>query len=204
MTESTEKPGVMNAIRIRRSVREYLDRPVEGWKLELILEAARLAPSGENLQSWHFVVVRDQATIKDIANSTPPLVARLSKWLASVPVVIAVCGKPHLLLQRAANVLGKNYFEVDIGIAGEHLVLQAAELGLGTCWVGAFSEKRVKKILGIPQMVRCVALMAVGYPKVRAKKEGWKQEELGLGNIKQRPRKSMDEIVSYERYGRSK
>ncbi len=204
MTESTDKSGVMDAITDRRSVRDYLDKPVEEWKLELILEAARLAPSGENLQSWHFVVVRDQAVIKEIADSTPPLMARLSKWLASVPAVIAVCGKPHLLLQRAANVLGKNYFEVDIGIAGEHLVLQAAELGLGTCWVGAFSEKGVKKILGIPKRVRCIALIAVGYPRVRKKKEGWKEEELGLGNIKQRPRKSIDDIVSYERYGRSK
>ena len=153
---------VMEAIAVRRSVRKYSPQPVEDEKLEQILEAARLAPSWANRQCWRFVVVRDPQTIARLAQPRG-LVTQVNRWLKDVPVVVALCADPR----RSGTRHGQPYYMLDAGITGEHLVLAATALGLGTCWIGAFDEAAIKGILGIPAHIRVVALITVGYPAER-------------------------------------
>ncbi|MDY7040010.1 MAG: nitroreductase family protein [Chloroflexota bacterium] len=150
---------VLEAITTRRSVRKYSSRQVEDEKLEQILDAARLAPSWANRQCWRFVVVRDPQNISQLARPRG-LVTQINRWLKDVPVIVVLCADPG----RSGTRHNQPYYMLDAGIAGEHLVLAATALGLGTCWIGAFDEAAVKEILDIPAGIRVVTLIAVGYP----------------------------------------
>ena len=146
---------VMEAIKRRYSVRSYQDRAVETEKLESILEAARLAPSASNRQEWRFVVVRD----KDIRQRLMQA-AKDQAFVGQAPVVIACCAKTDSHVMTC----GQQCYPIDVTIAIEHMALKATEEGLGTCWIGAFYEDKVKEILGIPKDIRVVALLALGHP----------------------------------------
>ena len=146
---------VMEAIKKRYSVRSYQDRAVETDKLESILEAARLAPSASNRQEWRFIVVRD----KDIRQRLMQA-AKDQAFVGQAPVVIAACAKTDSHVMTC----GQQCYPIDVAIAIEHMALKATEEGLGTCWVGAFYEDKVKEILNIPQGIRVVELLALGYP----------------------------------------
>ena len=150
---------VQEAIQQRFSVRAYQDKPVEEDKLRRVLEAARLAPSAGNRQEWRFVVVQDAKTRQQLAEA-----ANGQAFVGQAPVVIAACaeGEPHVMT------CGHLCYPIDVAIALEHLALQATEEGLGTCWIGAFREDEVQKILGIPPEVRVVELMPLGYPAAQA------------------------------------
>lgn len=185
--------GVMAAIRRRRSVRKYLARPVEDEKLEILLEAARLAPSANNSQPWHFIVVRKGATIETLSRAVPIGAANVNQWVKTAPCIIVACGKRHPLVHWGAKVLGLDLLKIDVAIAVEHICLAAADLDLGTCWIGWFSEKKVRKILEIPQYVNVIALVTVGYPVDISTKDS-------IGNINQRTRKSIKSIYSLEKY----
>ncbi len=139
---------VFEAIQTRHSVRSYLSDEVPSEKLARILEAARLAPSAGNIQPWHFIVVTDQQLRKKLSKG------RYAKFLAESPVVIVGCGD-----RRASP----NWHLVDTTIAMQNMVLTATGEGLGTCWIGSFSENQVKKLLSIPDRFRVVALLALGY-----------------------------------------
>jgi nitroreductase len=146
---------VYEAVRKRFSVRSYLDKAVEEDKLQRVLEAARMAPSGNNNQPWKFVVVRD-----------PQLRARLAeaaagqKFVAQAPVVIVACAtRPDPIMMCDVPA-----YAVNVAIAIDHMTLQAAEEGLGTCWIGAFSQQAVKDVLGIPEDAKVVELLPLGYP----------------------------------------
>ena len=162
---------VFDAIRKRRSVRSYQDRPVEKEKLEKVLEAARLAPSAKNRQEWRFIVVTDEEKIKMLVDA-----CKGQRFVGEAPVVIAGLADPSV----------SRWYKVDIGIAMEHMALEAVELGLGTCWIGAFYPEKVKEILDIPDEKEVVALLTLGYPK----DEGERITS----------RKSLNEIVCYNRY----
>ena len=146
---------VMEAIRKRCSVRSYQDRPVEKEKLEEVLEAARLAPSASNRQEWRFVVVQDKDIRKRLAQA-----AKNQTFVSEAPVVIACCAKTD----NHTMTCGQMCYPIDVAIAIEHMALKATEEGLGTCWIGAFYEDKVKEILGIPQDIRVVELLILGYP----------------------------------------
>ena len=146
---------VMEAIKTRCSVRSYRDRAVEPEKLESILEAARLAPSASNRQEWRFIVVRDENTRKRLMGA-----AKNQAFVGEAPIVIACCAKTD----NHAMTCGQMCYPIDVAIAIEHMALKATEEGLGTCWIGAFYEEKVKEILGIPQDIRVVELLALGYP----------------------------------------
>ncbi|HEC80842.1 MAG TPA: nitroreductase [Thermoplasmatales archaeon] len=162
---------VYEAIQRRRSVRSYQPgKKVEEEKLFKLLQAAQHAPSAKNRQEWRFIVITD----KKIKEKLVPI-CRDQYFIAEAPVVIAGVSDP-----------GFKWYQVDIGIALEHMVLEAVELGLGTCWIGAFDEKEVSRILDVPKHLETVALLTVGYPK---EKEGVKTS-----------RKPLDEIVCYNRY----
>ena len=161
--------NVMEAIQKRCSVRSYQNRPVEREKLDKVLEAARLAPSAGNRQEWRFVIVQDRDTRQRLTKAaknqafvaeacTPNLPIGLG--VAEAPVVIACCAKTDNHLMTC----GQMCYPIDVAIAIEHMALKATEEGLGTCWIGAFYEDKVKEILGIPKDIRVVALLALGHP----------------------------------------
>jgi nitroreductase len=159
------EPRILDLIRERRSVRQYQDKPLEEEKLRQILEAARLAPSASNSQPWHFYVVRDREKRVALAGKMPlgsSLV--INSFIAEAPVVIVATAGPVDLLHRvAAFIVNKQWYYLDIGIALEHMALTAWELGVGSCWVGWFDEKKVKSLVGIPPGEEVVALLTLGY-----------------------------------------
>jgi len=165
---------VMQAIRQRRSVRLYEDRAVEEEKLQQVLEAGRLAPSARNMQEWKFVVVRDEALRQKLAEA-----ASGQRFVAEAPVVIVACAAEHDHIMSC----GHPSHLIDVAIAVDHMTLAARALELGTCWIGAFDQDKVRRILGIPDTVEVVALLPLGYPG------RWPEA---------RPRKSLEEIVCYD------
>lgn len=172
--------GVFEAICKRKSIRAYEPTPIPDEKINKILEAARLAPSAGNIQPWHFIVVKDKEKREKLAQGM------FAKFLAEAPVVIVGCGNTKS---------SPKWHIVDVSIAMEHMVLEATELGLGTCWVGSFNEKEVKELLKIPEEYKIVALLAIGYPREKFDIQG---KILHIF----RKRKKLEEIVSFEEFGR--
>jgi len=170
--------SVLEAAAKRRSIRRYKTNPVRDQVLQRVLEAARLAPSGKNLQPWKFIVVKNQ-TLKDQLGEA----SNRQFFMAKAPLIIVACGYPDSCYSRLGRYMKS--WPVDVAVALEHLILQAAEEGLGTCWIGAFEEEKVKEILGIPREVKVLALTPLGYP-----------DEVPSA----RRRKSLEEIVSYDGY----
>ncbi len=151
-------------VRNRRSVRAYDSRPVREDDIVAMCEAARWAPSACNHQMWRFVAVTDRERIERLCDEAlRPVIS--NKWLRQAPLIIAGCSQLDIVANKiGTRVTGIEYYQIDLGIAMEHMVLKATEIGLGTCWVGWFKEHKVKEILGIPDRVRVSALLAVGYP----------------------------------------
>lgn len=167
---------LMEVIAKRRSVRAYKSQEISKETLSKILEAARLAPSANNRQPWKFIVVRDQETRQKLAKA-----ARGQSFVGEAPIVIAgVALDPNRIISGVVP-----GYAVDLAIALEHIALAAQDEGLGTCWIGAFSQEEVKTILGVPDSYKIVALMPVGYP----------QDAPRL-----KVRKPMEEIVCYEKF----
>lgn len=148
---------------VRRSVRSYTDRPVEREKLEQCIATMRLSPSSNNSQPWRFIVVDD----KELKASIDGCVAGfggMNRFAAQAPVVVAVVMEKANTMGRMASVIqDKEYSLLDIGIAVNQFCLQAADLGLGTCILGWFDEKGIKKALGVPKSRRVPLLITVGY-----------------------------------------
>jgi nitroreductase len=170
--------SILNIIKERRSVRKYKPDPIPQDALFRVLEAARFSPSGKNLQPWKFILVKDESLKQRLVEAS----VRQS-FIAEAPLVIVACGFPDRCYSRMGNYMKS--WPVDVAIALEHLILQAQEEGLGTCWIGAFEEKEVKSVLEIPDEVRVLALTPLGYP-----------DELPSS----RSRKGLDEIISYESF----
>ncbi len=189
------KYSLLDTIRRRRSVRRYASRPVEAEKISVLLEAARLAPSSSNTQPWHFIVVRNRETIKQIRNCVPPgSKPLLNDFVKTAPVVIVACGVPLAVNHYFTSLFGLSLLSIDVAIAVEHIVLAATELGIGTCWIGWFSEKKLKRLLKIPGNVRVVSLVTLGYPEKESTPED-------MGGISAKPRKPLEAICSFEFYG---
>lgn len=143
------------AVSGRYSCRKYLDKPVEDETLEKIIEAARLAPSASNRQEWRFVAVTDPAKRKEFTR-----IALGQQFVAEAPVILAACAATD----NHVMACGQLCYAIDLAIALEDVALAATALGLATCWIGAFEEEPVKELLGIPDGVRVVELMPLGYP----------------------------------------
>jgi nitroreductase len=167
---------VFTAISQRSSVRVYKTTDIEEDKLKKILEAARLSPSASNRQEWKFIIVKNKETKKKLAKA-----AFGQSFIGEAPVVIVACGTETKSIMGC----GQPTHTVDVSIACAYMILQAYELGLGTCWIGAFKEDEVKKILNIPEHVRVVAMTPLGYPNQPPS---------------QKSRKSLDQIVCFEKY----
>jgi nitroreductase len=162
---------VMEAIRKRRSIRQYIAKELPVEDLELLLEAARLAPSGANRQPWEMVVVTDPKRIRELV----PL-CKNQTFVEDCRLFLAGVDDPQ-----------QKWARVDLSIALDHLSLAAQELGLGSCWIGAFDQERLAEFLGVPKGKVVTVCMAVGYP----------QETPPA-----RSRKPMEELFHYDRYGK--
>ncbi|MCE8426566.1 MAG: nitroreductase family protein [Candidatus Methanoperedens sp.] len=167
---------VHEAIRSRRSIRAFDPRNVEEDKLKRVLDSGRLSPSAGNRQERRFIIVKDEGKRQQLSEA-----AKNQKFVASAPVVIAACS----VETEYTMLCGQLAYPIDTAIAVDHMTLAAVEEGLGTCWIGAFDEKKVKEILNIPGNVRVVALLPLGYPSVIPQTS---------------PRKSLDEIAMLEKW----
>jgi nitroreductase len=163
-------------IRKRHSVRAYKTDAVEETKLQQVLEAARLAPTATNRQAFKFVVIHTKGReeeLKRIYNKD---------WFVRPPLVVCACGIPS---ENWVRQDGKNYNDVDVAIAMDHLILAATDVGLGTCWIGAFDAQAAREVLGLPDGVEPIALTPLGYP---------------ADEQEPRTRKDLSELVRYERW----
>ena len=165
----------MEAVKGRRSIRAYDSKPVEKEKLNAVLEAAKLAPSARNRQKWRFIVVTDskvKAKMFEACNNQPSV--------RQAPAIIVACGEEPGFMS-----CGQPVETIDASIAFSFLILKAYEEGLGTCWLGNFSKDKVKEALNIPDDVSVVAVTPIGYP---------------AESPDAKPRKPLDEIVSWDKY----
>jgi nitroreductase len=167
---------VLEAIRKRYSCRAYQDRPIEQDKLDKVFEAARLAPSAKNLQDWRFVVVRDKQTKAKVAEA-----ANNQRFIAEAAAIVVGCSNSDHVMR-----CGQPIAPIDAAIALEHIALEATEQGLATCWIGSFFPEKVRAVLGIPEDIAIIELMALGYAADK-QKEGPKREPI-------------EDVLCYERW----
>lgn len=167
--------SVLSAIQGRRSIRKYSSKPVEDEKLLKILEAARLSPSAKNRQEWKFIVVKNSQIREKLTEAIG------QPFVGEAPIILVCCGTDPNSIMKC----GQPRYTVDLSIATAYMILEAYEQGLGTCWLGSFDENMVKEVLSIPEEVRVVAITPLGYPDE---------------SLAQRPRKDLEEIISYDKY----
>jgi len=163
-------------IKNRYSVRAYKPDPVEAEKLEYILNSARLAPTASNLQPFQIIVIQTKGREEEL------LTIYNRSWFVQAPLIICVCGIPEEGWTRRDN---RDYLDVDIAIAMDHLILAATDLGLGTCFIAAFDAENAKKVLAIPDNVEPILFTPLGYPA-------------DMPAIKNR--KELEELVRYEHW----
>ncbi len=175
---------VLEAIKTRRSVRSYSSRPIPADVLERMRQALRYAPSACNFQPWQFIFVTDAELRRKVAQA-----AHDQLFMAEAPVTVVGCGLPD---QAYKGMGGRgNSTDVDVAIALDHLTLAAVAEGLGTCWIGAFDEGKVKRLLEVPKHVKVVAMTPLGYPA---------SPDL-IFPLEDSRRKSAAEVFSTDRYG---
>lgn len=166
----------IEVVKSRYSARAYKPQPVEEEKLKQVLEAARLAPTAANRQPFRLIVIHTEGREEELE------LIYSAPWFVQTPIVICACGIPSQSWVRRD---GKSFCDVDVAIAMDHLILAAADLGLGTCWVGAFDPDVARQVLGLPDDVEPIAFTPLGYP---ADMPGYKSRE------------SLDDLVRYERW----
>jgi len=151
--------NIFDVFQQRRSIRKYLQKPIEFDKLSLILQAGSFAPSAGNLQDYRFIVVSKKSLIKGIAAECTE-----QYWIAEAPVLIVVCADAEMT-ERYYGLRGQRLYSVqNCAAAIQNMMLAAHALDLGTCWVGSFNEDYIKDTLGIPEKVRPQAILTIGYP----------------------------------------
>ena len=167
---------LLNSIKERFSVRKFKDMEIESEKIDIILKAAQLAPSARNYQPWKFVVIRDKSLRNKLTD-----ICKGQKFVSEAPITIAICCNNLDYTMTC----GEKGYTIDGAIAGEHIALQAVELGLGSCWIGAFYQDEMAKLINLPEDYRVVSLLPIGYPAVERKT---------------RVLKNIDEIVVYDKF----
>jgi nitroreductase len=187
------KMDTLEAIKNRRSIRKYKEDPIDENTLNIVLDAARLAPSWANTQCWKFIVVRDNSTkvlLADTIISPPHLESNpAAKAVISAPVLIVACAEKRVsgyFNGKAATDKGEFWYMFDVALAMQSLSLAATSIGLGTVHIGLFDIQKVSDILGIPDNYCVVEMTPLGYPEYQPK---------------QRPRKELTEVVFYEKFG---
>ena len=166
---------VFDAIKNRKSIRKYSNKPIEKEKIDKVLEAGRLAPSAKNRQEWKFILVQNKELIEKL--SVAALYNRA--FVAEAPAILAAVATEQDYVMKC----GQHAYTVDLSIAMSFMILEAEELGLGTCWLGSFDEEQFKKVLNIPDGMRVVAITPIGYP---------------AEDPAPKPRKPIEEVISYD------
>lgn len=177
----------LDLVNKRYSVRNYKMTPVPQEKVVRCIEAARLAPSACNSQPWKFIIVDNPELVNELAKAAFGGLLDFNHFAFKAPVLVLIVSERQKISAKFGSIVKrKNFSQMDIGIAAEHFCLQAAEEGLGTCILGWFNEKKVKKILSIPKFKRVELVISLGF-SVNDK-------------IPHKNRKSLDEILSYNKY----
>lgn len=172
----------------RQSDRQYVDKPIDREIIDRCMEAGRIAPSASNSQPWTFVVIDDPVLKNKVAFKTFGPLKSFNKFVPLAPVIIAiVMEKPKTITELGGRIKKKEYPLIDIGIAAEHICLQATEEGVGSCMLGWFNEKAVKKLINVPKSKSIPLLITLGYTP-----EGYRQRE--------KIRKSKSTVVKYNSY----
>jgi nitroreductase len=174
------KVDFYEVIRTRRSVRSFKEDPIPKESLDKVLEAARIAPSGGNRQPWKFILVKDDKLKQKMIP-----VCNNQRFVAEAPVLVVACGQR--LATNRGGYMGEMGVLLDVSIAFTHLILAARAEGLGTCWIGAFDNEEIKKLLHVPEGYEVVAASPLGYPSEDVFTEP-------------RNRKDLDEIVSLNKF----
>jgi nitroreductase len=178
-------------VKMRQSVREYLDKPVERYKITRCMEAARLAPSACNNQPWEFIVVDDPQLKDTIAKNTFGIEASvpINHFTLQAPLLILVITAKPTFIARVKGIVSRKIFEflIDIGITVSYFCLKAVEEGLGTCTLGCFNEPKIKQLLKIPAAKEIALIISLGYPK--------------SNETRPKVRKRLDQIVNYNMEG---
>ncbi len=174
----------LELVKKRASVRKYTASPVPREAINRCLEAARLAPSACNSQPWNFIVVDDPALRKRLSVAAFSGAYSMNAVVGNAPVLVVVTRlRSHGPATVGGFFRGVQYNLIDIGASCEHFILQAAEEGVGTCWLGWFNEKAVKKILGVPKNQKADIIISMGYPEA--------------GSWREKTRKPLNEIVRF-------
>lgn len=156
---------VEELIRKRHSLRRYSERRPSREAIMECLEAARLAPSGENMQLWRFHVIDEPAMRDELTAAASSGIYLHSKFIRQAPVIIAVLSKTDIKVNRLGAFLqGVQFYLLDLGIACQQLVLRAEELGLGSCYIGWFAVDKARTVLAVPKNEHLVCLLTLGYP----------------------------------------
>ncbi len=170
----------------RQSDRKYSDKPVEKEKLERIIEAGRMAPSACNAQPWKFIVVTEPELLQKIAEAASAKLLGMNSFVGQAPVqIVIVREQPNFSSKVGATIKNKDYSLIDIGIASENICLQAEAEGLGSCMIGWFDEKGLRKILGIPTSKSVELMITLGYSlsEQREKRENLQRKLYRIINI---------------------
>ncbi len=175
-------------INLRQSVRKYSETPVEREKIEKIIDAVHIAPSACNSQPWKIIIVDDPELKNEVAKATFSKTIAFNKFTIEAPVIaVLVIEKAKLIAQIGGSIKDMEYPKIDIGIAAAHFCLQAAELGLGTCMIGWFDEKKIRQLLKIPEKRKIGLVITLGYPSADYK-------------LRKKIRKPLDEICGFNSY----
>lgn len=177
---------MIKEIEMRRSIRKYIDRPIEDEKINDLLESARLAPSGNNTQPWHYIIVKSEEMRQKVVEASHD-----QKWMLTAPVFIVCVADVRCRIKDDIKVYlddNSQQDEVkriirDTSISAGYMLLEANSLGLGVCWVAEFTQEEIRPVLGIPSDKYVVGVITVGYPNE---------------NPKARPRKKLEDMVHYE------
>jgi len=175
-------------INLRQSVRKYSETPVEREKIEKIIGAVHIAPSACNSQPWKIIIVDDPELKNEVAKATFSKTIAFNKFTIEAPVIaVLVIEKAKLIAQIGGSIKDMEYPKIDIGIGAAHFCLQAAELGLGTCMIGWFDEKKIRQLLKIPEKRKIGLVITLGYPSADYK-------------LRKKIRKPLDEICGFNSY----
>lgn len=181
----------INVIKSRKSVRDFSNREIPDDILQEILVAGQLAPSCQNRQCWRYVVVKNKNLINQLALHSG-LIGKVNFFIKNAPLVIVATANP----KNSCYLNGQYYYLVDVGISFQQMILTAWNFGIGSCWLAAFNEQKVKNILDIPDNYKVVALSPFGYPK----NEKSLYSKAVSAFAKSKKRKSIEKIIMIDKW----
>ncbi len=174
----------LELVKKRQSIRKYSSQPVPRELIDKCLEAAQFAPSACNAQPWSFIIVDDEKGKNALTDKAFSGIYSINSFAKNASVIIVVIAEQSTYAAKLGGYFrGTQFNLIDIGIACEHLILQAAEQEIGTCWLGWFNEKEVKKVLGLSNKKKVYLLISMGYPEAEF--------------VREKKRKSLNEIRKY-------